>query len=168
MSERKLPLDELLLDQTTLQWEQAARKKYGLVSQVPQRAFQLILRKQSSLLPHPRTKKEQHLEFCQALTDLQEGKFHTGNHSEFFELAALAVFKDLHEGMSDVEHEEELVLEQGQLTAQLSHYLPQTWFKSLELKRPQVQKQQVADWDANVVRSFNELTRAELDEFMTG
>ena len=52
--------------------EQAARKKYGLVSQVPQSAFQLVLRKQTSLLPQARTKKEQHLEFCQALTDVRE------------------------------------------------------------------------------------------------
>jgi len=168
MSERKLPNDELLLDQTTLAWEQAARKKYGLVSMVPQSAFQLVLRKQTSLLPQARTKKEQHLEFCQALADMREGRFTTSNKEEIFELAALAVFKDLHEGMSEVETEEELVLEEGQLTAQLSHYLPSHWFKSLDLKRPQVQRQQVADWDAAVVRAFNELTRAELDDFSSG
>jgi len=168
MSERKLPNDELLLDQTTLAWEQAARKKYGLVSMVPVNAFQLVLRKQTSLLPQARTKKEQHLEFCQALADMREGRFTTQNKEEIFELAALAVFKDLHEGMSDVEHEEELVLEEGQLTAQLSHYLPSHWFKSLELKRPPVQRQQVADWDRSVVDAFNELTRSELDEFTAG
>jgi hypothetical protein len=173
MSERKLPNDELLLDQTTLAWEQAARKKYarttrttlttrtarttrttphhlhhphhphhpphhrvpcmagtvsshphhphhpspppsppsmygryGLVSMVPQSAFQLVLRKQTSLLPQARTKKEQHLEFCQALADMREGRFTTSNKEEIFELAALAVFKDLHEGMSEVETEE--------------------------------------------------------------
>ena len=168
MSERKLPNDELLLDQTTLAWEQAARKKYGLVSMVPQTAFQLVLRKQTSLLPQARTKKEQHLEFCQALADMREGRFTTSNKEEIFELAALAVFKDLHEGMADVEHEEELVLEEGQLTGQLSHYLPSHWFKSLETKRPPVQRQQMADWDSAVVRAFNELTRAELDEFTAG
>ena len=168
MSERKLPNDELLLDQTTLAWEQAARKKYGLVSMVPQTAFQLVLRKQTSLLPQARTKKEQHLEFCQALADMREGRFTTQNKDEIFELAALAVFKDLHEGMSDVEHEEELVLEEGQLTAQLSHYLPNHWFQSLTYKRPPVQRQTIADWDASVVRAFNELTRSELDEFTSG
>jgi len=168
MSERKLPNDELLLDQTTLAWEQAARKKYGLVSQVPQTAFQLVLRKQSSLLPQARTKKEQHLEFCQALADMREGRFTTQSKEEIFELAALAIFKDLHEGMSDVEHEEELVLEEGQLTAQLSHYLPNHWFKALELKRAPVQRQQVMDWDASIVYAFNELTRSELDEFDKG
>ena len=62
-----------------------------------------------------RTKKEQHLEFCQALADMREGRFTTSNKEEIFELAALAVFKDLHEGMSDVEHEEELVLEENEL-----------------------------------------------------
>jgi len=168
MSERKLPNDELLLDQTTLAWEQAARKKYGLVAQVPQTAFQLVLRKQSSLLPQARTKKEQHLEFCQALADMREGRFTTQSKEEIFELAALAIFKDLHEGMSDVEHEEELILEEGQLTAQLSHYLPNHWFKALDLKRPAVQRQQVQDWDASIVYAFNELTRAELDEFERG
>ena len=35
LSERKLPADELLLDQTLLTWEQAARKRYGLVNSVP-------------------------------------------------------------------------------------------------------------------------------------
>jgi hypothetical protein len=164
MSERKLPSDEMLLDQTTLAWEQAARKKYGLVSMVPQAAFQLVLRKQTSLLPQARTKKEQHLEFCQALADMREGRFTTQSKDEVYELAALAVFKDLHEGMSEVEHEEELVLEEGQLTGQLSHYLPSHWFKSLDLKRPPVQRQQLGDWDAAIVRSFNELTRAELDD----
>jgi len=167
-SERKLPNDELLLDQTTLAWEQAARKKYGLVSMVPQSAFQLVLRKQTSLLPQARTKKEQHLEFCQALADMREGRFTTGNKEEIYELASLAIFKDLHEGMSEVETEEELILEEGQLTAQLSHYLPNHWFKALENKRPQVQKQQVQDWDAAVVKSFNDLTRAELDEIHHG
>ena len=152
----------------TIAWEQAARKKYGLVSMVPATAFQLVLRKQTSLLPQARTKKEQHLEFCQALADMREGRFTTSNKEEIFELAALAVFKDLHEGMADVEHEEELVLEEGQLTAQLSHYLPSHWFRALELKRPPVQRQQVADWDAAVVRAFNELTRSELDEFTAG
>ena len=72
-------------------WEQAARKKYGLVSMVPQTAFQLVLRKQTSLLPQARTKKEQHLEFCQALADMREGRFTTQNKDEIFELAALAV-----------------------------------------------------------------------------
>ena len=167
-SERKLPNDELLLDQTTLAWEQAARKKYGLVSMVPQTAFQLVLRKQTSLLPQARTKKEQHLEFCQALADMREGRFTTANKDEIFELASLAIFKDLHEGMSEVETEEELILEEGQLTAQLSHYLPNHWFKALESKRPQVQKQQVQDWDAAVVKAFNDLTRAELDEIHHG
>jgi len=69
----------------------------------------------------------------------------------------------LHEGMSESEHEEELVLEEGQLTAQLSHYLPSHWFKALEYKRENVKRQQVQDWDAAIVRSFNDLTRAELD-----
>ena len=104
-----------------------------------------------SLMPQARTKKEQHLEFCQALADMREGRFTTQNKEEIYELSALAVFKDLHEGMTDVEHEEELVLEEGQLTAQLSHYLPHHWFKSLDLKRPAVQRQQVADWDAAIV-----------------
>jgi len=135
---------------------------------VPQTAFQLVLRKQTSLLPQARTKKEQHLEFCQALADMREGRFTTPNKNEIYELSALAIFKDLHEGMADVEHEEELVLEEGQLTAQLSHYLPAHWFRSLDLKRPAVQRQQVQDWDAAIVNAFNELTRSELDEFHGG
>lgn len=65
MSERKLPGDELLMDQTILAWERAARKKFGIVSVVPQSAFKLMMRKVSSLMPQARTKKEQHLEFCQ-------------------------------------------------------------------------------------------------------
>ena len=168
MSERKLPSDELLLDQTTLAWEQAARKKYGLVSMVPQSAVQLVLRKQSSLLPQARTKKEQHLEFCQALADMREGRFSTQAKQEIFELAALAVFKDLTEGMAGMEHDEELILEEGQLTAQLSHYLPSHWFRALEHKRPAAQRQQVADWDYDVVKAFNELTHAEIDENFSG
>jgi len=169
MSERKLPHDELLLDTTLLTWEQAARKKYGLVSMVPTTAFQLILRKQTSLLDEERSKKEEQLEFCQALADMREGRFTTSNREEIFELAALAVFKDLHEGMADVEHEEELVLEEGQLTAQLEHYLPAHWFKTLALKGGAVQAQELTNWDAEVVRSFNALTRDDLeDEFTSG
>lgn len=166
-SERKLPNDELLLDQTVLAWEHAARKRYGLVSMVPQLAFQLVLRKQTSLLPHARTKKEQHLEFCQALADMREGRFTTGNKEEVFELAGLAIFKDLHEGIGDggeAEDMKEIVLEEGQLTGQLHHYLPYHWFRSLEAKRSPVQKQTVADWDGAVVRAFNDLTRGALDE----
>ena len=71
--------------------------------------------------------------------------------TEIFELAALAIFKDLHEGMSEEEQEEELLLEEGQLTAQLHHYLPNHWFKALETKRIAVQKQQLSDWDAMIV-----------------
>jgi len=164
LSERKLPNEELLLDQTTLAWEQAARKRYGLVSLVPMNAFKLVLRKVTSLLPQARTKKEQHLEFCQALADLREGRFTVPDKTEIFELAALAIFKDLHEGMSEEEQEEELLLEEGQLTAQLHHYLPNHWFKALETKRVAVQKQQLCDWDAMIVYSFNELTRSELEE----
>jgi len=166
-SERKLPNDELLLDQTVLAWEHAARKRYGLVSMVPQLAFQLVLRKQTSLLPHARTKKEQHLEFCQALADMREGRFTTGNKEEVFELAGLAIFKDLHVGIGDggeAEDMKEIVLEEGQLTGQLHHYLPYHWFRSLEAKRSPVQKQTVADWDGAVVRAFNDLTRGALDE----
>jgi len=122
----------------------------------------------SSLLPQARTKKEQQLEFCQALSDVRDGRFAVPDRTEVFELAALAIFKDLHEGMSDVEHEEELILEEGQLTAQLSHYLPNHWFKALDLKRPAVQRQQVQDWDHAITYAFNELTRAELDEFDRG
>jgi len=164
LSERKLPNEELLLDQTTLGWEQAARKRYGLVSLVPINAFKLVLRKVTSLLPQARTKKEQHLEFCQALADLREGRFTVPDKMEIFELAALAIFKDLHEGMNEEEQEEELLLEEGQLTAQLQHYLPNHWFKALDTKRSAVQKQQLSDWDAMIVYSFNELTRSELVE----
>ena len=169
LSERKLPSDELLLDQTTLAWEQAARKRYGCVSQVPSSAFKLVLRKVTSLLPQARTKKEQHLEFCQALADLREGRFTVPDKTEIFELAALAIFKDLHEGMTEEEQEDDLLLEEGQLTAQLHHYLPNHWFKALETKRAGVRAQAIADWDAMVVHSFNELTRSELvdDEAMT-
>merc|ERR1719198_1532767 len=169
LSERKLPNEELLLDQTTLAWEQAARKRYGLVSLVPMHAFKLVLRKVTSLLPQARTKKEQHLEFCQALADLREGRFTVPDKTEIFELAALAIFKDLHEGMSEEEQEEELLLEEGQLTAQLRHYLPNHWFKSLDHKRAAVREQQLQDWDALIVYSFNELTRSELvdDNAMT-
>jgi len=164
VSERKLPDAELLLDQTILSWEQAARKKYGLISAVPVNAFRLVLRKVTSLLPQARTKKEQQLEFCQALSDLREGRFTVPDKTEIFELAALAIFKDLYEGMSEEEQEEELLLEEGQLTSQLHHYLPNHWFAALEHKRPAVKAQQIADWDAMVVYSFNELTRSELFE----
>jgi len=164
LAERKLPNEELLLDQTTLGWEQAARKRYGLVSLVPINAFKLVLRKVTSLLPQARTKKEQHLEFCQALADLREGRFMVPDKTEIFELAALAIFKDLHEGMSEEEQDEELLLEEGQLTAQLHHYLPNHWFKALTARRVAVQKQQLSDWDAMIVYSFNELTRSELVE----
>jgi hypothetical protein len=168
MRERKLPSDELLLDQTTLGWEQAARKKFGLVTVVPQSAFSLVLRKQSSLLPQARTKKEQHLEFCQALCDLKDGKFATNDKEEYYELAALAVFKDLHETMSELEHEEELILEPGQLTSQLDHYLPNHWLKANAMKKPFQAKQCLADWDEKIVAAFNLLTRAELDDDWTG
>lgn len=108
---------------------QAARKRYGLVSLVPMNSFKLVLRKVTSLLPQARTKKEQHLEFCQALADVREGRFMVADVTEIYELAALAIFKDLHEGMSEEEQEEELLLEEGQLQAQLHHYLPNHWFK---------------------------------------
>ena len=50
-------------------------------------AFKLVLRKVTSLLPQARTKKEQHLEFCQALADLREGRFTVPDKTEIFELA---------------------------------------------------------------------------------
>eukprot|EP00966_Prymnesium_polylepis_P062764 1456775-Prymnesium_polylepis.1 len=162
VSERKLPSDELLLDQTTLSWEQAARKKYGIVSAVPGSAFRLVLRKVTSLLPQARTKKEQHLEFCQAMCDVREGRFAVPERNEVFELAALAIFKDLQEGMSEEEQDDEVFLEEGQLTNQLHHYLPAHWFKALEHKRAAVRAQALTDWDAMVAYSFNELTRSEL------
>jgi hypothetical protein len=164
MSERKLPNDELLLDQTMLTWEQAARKRFGIVNTVPHTAFKLVMRKLSSLLPQARTKKEQHLEFCQAMADLKDGRFTVEDKSEIFDLAALAIFKDLQEGLSEAEQEEELVLEEGQLTAQLHHYLPSYWFKALENKKSSMRQQQIEEWDRKVVQSFNELTRSELRE----
>jgi hypothetical protein len=163
MTERKLPGEELLLDQTILAWEHAARKRFGIVSQVPFTAFKLVLRKCSSLLPQARTKKEQLLEFCQAMTDMREGRFTSHDSTEIFDLAALAIFRDLKEGTPDAE-EEELVLEEGQLSGQLQHYLPTHWFKALEKKRDVVQKQQLEDWDVKVVTAFNELTCAEIQE----
>ena len=57
--------DELLLDQTMLTWERAARKRFGIVSVVPHYAFKLIMRKVTSLLPQARTKKEQQLQLQQ-------------------------------------------------------------------------------------------------------
>ena len=162
MSERMLPHGELLNDQTMIAWEREARSKYGTELEITWNAFQLVLRKQSSLRPQVRTRKEEHLEFCQALADVREGRATTQSHEEIFELAALAIFKDLREevhGLSDVEHEEVLVLEEGQLTDQLEHYLPSHWFKALELKRPRLQKQQVADWGAAVVRAHNKLAK---------
>ena len=59
MSERKLPNDELLLDQTMLTWEQAARKRFGIVNTVPHTAFKLVMRKLSSLLPQADFSTEQ-------------------------------------------------------------------------------------------------------------
>ena len=61
------------------------------------------MRKLSSLLPQARTKKEQHLEFCQAMADLKDGRFTVEDKSEIFDLAALAIFKDLQEGLSEAE-----------------------------------------------------------------
>jgi len=164
MTERKLPGDELLLDQTLLAWEQAARKRYGLVNSVPHSAFKLVLRKVTALLPQARTKKEQHLEFCQALADVKDGRFSAENKAEIFDLAALAIFKDLREGITEEEQDEELILEDGQLTAQLHHYLPTYWFKALEHKKAAVWLLQLEEWDCRVVQSFNELTREELQE----
>jgi hypothetical protein len=46
--------------------------------------------------------------------------------------------------------------------------VPIHWLRALALKRPNVQRQQLADWDAAIVRAFNELTRSELDEFSSG
>ena len=132
------------------------------VNTVPHSAFKLVLRKVTALLPQARTKKEQHLEFCQALADVKDGRFSAENKTEIFDLAALAIFKDLREGMSEEEQEEELVLEDGQLTAQLHHYLPTYWFKALEHKKPAVRLLQLEEWDRRVVQSFNELTREEL------
>ena len=48
---------------------------------------------------------------------------------------ALAIFRDLKDGMTEAEQEEELVLEEGQLTTQLSFYLPKHWFRAAETKR---------------------------------
>ena len=143
---------------------QAARKRFGIVNTVPHTAFKLVMRKLSSLLPQARTKKEQHLEFCQAMADLKDGRFTVEDKSEIFDLAALAIFKDLQEGLSEAEQEEELVLEEGQLTAQLHHYLPSYWFKALENKKSSMRQQQIEEWDRKVVQSFNELTRSELRE----
>ena len=64
----------------------------------------------------------------------------------------------------EAEQEEELVLEEGQLTAQLHHYLPSYWFKALENKKSSMRQQQIEEWDRKVVQSFNELTRSELRE----
>lgn len=69
------------------------------------------MRKVTSLLPQARTKKEQQLEFCQAMSDLREGRFTSPDNSEIFDLAALAIFKDLKEGMTEEEQDDDLVLE---------------------------------------------------------
>jgi len=164
MTERKLPGDELLLDVTMLAWERAARKRFGIVSVVPQNAFKLCMKKVTSLLPQARTKKEQSLEFCQALSDLKEGRFTSPDSSEIFDLAALAIFRDLKDGMTEAEQEEELVLEEGQLTTQLNFYLPKHWFRAAETKRAAVREQQLEEWDRKVVLAFNDLTRAEIAE----
>lgn len=111
MTERKLPGDELLLDQTLVNWERAARIRFGIISQVPASSFRLVMRKVTSLLPQARTKKEQQLEFCQAMSDLREGRFTSPDNSEIFDLAALAIFKDLKEGMTEEEQDDDLVLE---------------------------------------------------------
>eukprot|EP00965_Chrysotila_dentata_P257129 6212777-Pleurochrysis_carterae.AAC.1 len=164
VSERKIPSDELIIDQTLLQWERAARKKFGMVSLVPLTAFKLVMRKVSSLLPQARTKKEQQLEYCQARNDIKDGRFMTADVSEMFDLAALAIFKDFKDGMSEEEQEEELVLERGQLSQQLHHYLPHHWFKALANKKNNVRAQQLEDWERKVLRSFYELIREELLE----
>jgi len=168
MSDRKLHDMEQILDSTLLEWERAARTKYGVVSMLPPAAFQFVLKKQTSLLPQARTKKEQQLEFCQAMADLREGRFTTSTKEEIFELAALAVFRDLTEDMASADLEDDLILEEGSLYNQLEHYLPSHWFKSLEFKRPAVQRQQKTDWDYGIVKAFNELTRSELDDEAIG
>jgi len=164
MTERKLPGDELLLDQTLVNWERAARIRFGIISQVPASSFRLVMRKVTSLLPQARTKKEQQLEFCQAMSDLREGRFTSPDNSEIFDLAALAIFKDLKEGMTEEEQDDDLVLEEGQLTDQLHNYLPSHMFRALANKRRGLQDSMVEEWDRKVVRAFNELTRAELIE----
>ena len=60
----------------------------------------------AAVLWQARTKKEQQLEFCQALADMREGRFTTPAEAEVYELAALAIFKDLHEGLHDAQHDE--------------------------------------------------------------
>ena len=72
------------------------------------------------------------------------------------------------DGEAEAEQEEELILEPGQLTGQLDHYLPNHWLKANAMKKAFQAKQQLADWDEMIVNAFNLLTRAELDDEWTG
>ena len=155
MSERKLFNDELLLDQTTLAWEQAAGSASACRTcccRTPSSSW----RKQTSLLPQAH-EEGQHLEFCQAKADMQEGRT-TQDKNEIFELAALA--KDLHEGMSETDMEEESS-EPNQLTQQLEHYLPKFWFRGEgDSRRRNLMNQHRMDWDGAIVQAFNELAQS--------
>ena len=164
LTERKIPNDELLLDVTLMNWEQAARRRFGIVSVVPHSTFTLLMRKVSSLLPQVRSKKEQQLEFCQAMSDVKEGRFVTADQSEIFDLAALAVFKDLREGIKDADDDLDIVLEEGQLTSELHHYLPEQMIRAMERKSPLVGRMNLEEWDKKIVQSFDELVRAEIIE----
>ena len=71
MSERKLPSTSCCSTRRRCSGSRPRARSTASSRRCRRRAFQLVLRKQSSLLPQARTKKEQHLEFCQALVDMR-------------------------------------------------------------------------------------------------
>jgi len=75
LTERKIPNNEELLDQTILKWEVATRLRVGMVAGMAENAFKLVLKKGTSLCPGTRNKEELQLEYEQALCDYRDGTF---------------------------------------------------------------------------------------------
>ena len=67
---RRLPPDELIVDETMMRWEQTLRVRHGAIAEPQPGAFRLELGKVSSLCPATRSKKEIMLEFYQALAEI--------------------------------------------------------------------------------------------------
>ena len=126
MLERKVPNNEVILDQTILKWEVATRIRWGMVAAMPDQSFQFSLRKVSSLTTSTRSKEELALEYKQAVVDYRNGTFCIDNGNsettpldpagtEVWDMAACAAFKDAFDKRLKEAQEEE---EGGELNAE--------------------------------------------------
>ena len=190
LKERKVPNNELLLDQTMLKWEASTRNRFGMVAAMPENSFRFELRKASGLVRVTRSKEEVALEFAQAMNDFRDGNFTspsesnksgvlTEDHDEAWDIAACAAFKDAFEkrvaDAAKAEDEEGLTAErQREIMRELEHNITDMDPEDLEGKEhsylpaawfaSEVPKPKLADYRKKICARFHELLVEEIVE----